>query len=229
MAFPETGKAYNPLPSLNPILVPPPGLDLIYQDDALIVANKPAGLLAVPGRGADKQDCLASRVQAEFPDALIVHRLDMATSGLLLFARGAEMQRRLSHLFREREVQKRYVAVVSGRLELLAGEIDLPLIRDWLNRPRQKVDHESGKPSFTRYRVLAHDEGTTRVELEPVTGRTHQLRVHMAAIGHPIMGDALYGGEAEGRAERLLLHASALSFAHPLNAELLSLASEPPF
>ena len=204
-------------------------LDLIYRDDTLIVVNKPAGLLAVPGRGADKQDCLASRVQAEFPDALVVHRLDMATSGLLLFARGAEMQRRLSHLFREREVQKRYVAVVSGRLELLSGEIDLPLIRDWPNRPRQKVDFATGKPSLTRYRVLAHDDGTTRVELEPVTGRTHQLRVHMAAIGHPIMGDALYGGEAEGRAERLLLHASALSFAYPLNAEMLNLASEPPF
>ena len=206
-------------------------LDLIYRDDTLIVVNKPAGLLAVPGRGADKQDCLASRVQAEFPDALVVHRLDMATSGLLLFARGAEMQRRLSHLFREREVQKRYVAVVSGRLELLSGEIDLPLIRDWPNRPRQKVDHESGKPSLTRYRLLIHDvsTNTSRVELEPVTGRTHQLRVHMAAIGHPIMGDALYGGEAEGRVERLLLHASALSFAHPLNAEMLSLASEPPF
>jgi tRNA pseudouridine32 synthase/23S rRNA pseudouridine746 synthase len=204
-------------------------LDIIYQDASLIVVNKPAGLLAVPGRGADKQDCLASRVQAEFSDALVVHRLDMATSGLLLFARGAEMQRRLSHLFRERLVAKCYVAVVSGRLELLSGEIDLPLIHDWPNRPRQKVDHESGKPSLTRYRVLAHDDGTTRVELEPFTGRTHQLRVHMAAIGHPIMGDALYGGEAEGRAERLLLHASALSFAHPLNAEMLSLASEPPF
>ncbi|MDO8294483.1 MAG: RluA family pseudouridine synthase [Gallionella sp.] len=227
MAFPETGKAYNPLPSLNPILVPPPGLDLIYRDESLIVVNKPAGLLAVPGRGADKQDCLASRVQAEFPDALVVHRLDMATSGLLLFARGAEMQRRLSHLFRERLVAKRYVAMVSGRLELLAGEIDLPLMRDWPNRPRQKVDHESGKPSLTRYRVLAHDDGTTRVELEPVTGRTHQLRVHMAASGHPILGDALYG--EEGRAERLLLHASALSFLHPLNAEPLSFASEPPF
>ena len=207
------------------------GLDLSYQDASLIVVNKPAGLLAVPGRRVDKQDCLASRVQAEFPDALVVHRLDMATSGLLLFARGAEMQRRLSHLFREREVQKRYVAVVSGRLELLSGEIDLPLIRDWPNRPRQKVDHESGKPSLTRYRLLIHDvsTNTSRVELEPVTGRTHQLRVHMAAIGHPIMGDALYGGEAEGRVERLLLHASALSFAHPLNAEMLSLASEPPF
>ncbi|OGA33153.1 MAG: RNA pseudouridine synthase [Betaproteobacteria bacterium RIFCSPLOWO2_12_61_14] len=207
------------------------GLDLIYRDESLIVVNKPAGLLAVPGRGVDKQDCLFARTQKKFPDALVVHRLDMATSGLMLFARGAEMQRRLSHLFREREVQKRYVAVVAGRLELLSGEIDLPLMRDWPNRPRQKVDFASGKPSLTRYRLLAHDASTdtSRVELEPVTGRTHQLRVHMAAIGHPIMGDALYGGEAEGRAERLLLHASALSFAHPLNAELLSFASDPSF
>jgi tRNA pseudouridine32 synthase/23S rRNA pseudouridine746 synthase len=202
------------------------------------VANKPAGLLAVPGRGADKQDCLASRVQAEFPDALVVHRLDMATSGLLLFARGAEMQRRLSHLFSKREVQKRYVAVVAGRVESLSAEIDLPLAGDWPNRPRQKVDHELGKPSLTRYRVLGYGEDvrpgvskgerdtcTTRVELEPVTGRTHQLRVHLAAIGHPILGDALYGQGAE----RLMLHASALSFAHPLGGEPLALASEPPF
>ncbi len=250
--------------SLKPTHAPPPGLDLTYRDESLIVVNKPAGLLAVPGRGADKQDCLASRVQAEFPGALVVHRLDMATSGLMLFARDAEMQRRLSLMFRERTVQKRYVAVVAGRLEpaniqsapsltlpprergrslLLPlgegweggdgcwGEIDLPLICDWPNRPRQKVDHESGKPSLTRYRILAHDAvtDTTRVELEPVTGRTHQLRVHMAAIGHPILGDVLYGKENSGRAERLLLHASMLSFSHPLGAEPLSLASTPPF
>lgn len=205
------------------------GLNLIYRDESLIVANKPAGLLAVPGRGLDKQDCLASRVQAEFPDALIVHRLDMATSGMLLFARGAEMQRRLSQMFREHEIQKRYVAVVSGSLEPLSGEIDLPLISDWPNRPRQKVDHFAGKRSLTRYRLLENSAGTSRVELEPITGRTHQLRVHMAAIGHPILGDALYGGEVSGGAGRLLLHASALSFAHPLNAGPLNLASEPPF
>ena len=207
------------------------GLDLIYRDASLIVVNKPAGMLAVPGRGADKQDCLASRVRAEFADALVVHRLDMATSGLLLFARGTEMQRRLSQLFREREIQKRYVAVVAGKLEPLSGEIDLPLIGDWPNRPRQKVDHLSGKRSLTRYRLLAHDAGAgaSRVELEPITGRTHQLRVHMAAIGHPIVGDALYGREAGSGAGRLLLHASALSFAHPLNAEPLSLASDAPF
>jgi len=207
------------------------GLDFIYLDASLVVVNKPAGLLAVPGLGADKQDCLASRVRAEFADALVVHRLDMATSGLLLFARGTEMQRRLSQLFREREIQKRYVAVVAGKLEPLSGEIDLPLIGDWPNRPRQKVDPLSGKRSLTRYRLLAHDAGAgaSRVELEPITGRTHQLRVHMAAIGHPIVGDALYGGDAGSGVGRLLLHASALSFAHPLNAEPLSLASDAPF
>ncbi len=221
------------LHSLNTAYAPPLGGDLylIYRDDSLIAVNKPAGLLAVPGRGTDKQDCLASRVQAEFPDALIVHRLDMATSGLLLFARGAEMQRRISQMFREREVQKRYVAVVSGRLEPLAGEINLPLISDWQNRPRQKVDRDAGKPSLTRYRRLMHDVNTdsSRVILEPVTGRTHQLRVHLAAIGHPILGDALYGGESVIKAERLLLHASMLSFDHPLSGKLLSLTSEPPF
>jgi len=229
-----------------------PGLDIIHLDESLIAANKPAGLLAVPGRGADKQDCLSARVQKEFPDSLIVHRLDMATSGLMLLARGAEMQRCLSRLFREREVQKRYVAMVAGRLEPSSGEIDLPLACDWPNRPKQKVDHESGKRSLTRYRVLEYKKTvraelveapsafdhspfdklrangpvcTTRIELEPVTGRTHQLRVHLAAIGHPILGDALYGKEAE----RLLLHASGLSFVHPVSGESLSLKSEPPF
>lgn len=223
------GLSGNRLSSLKPVHHPPHGLALIYRDASLIVVNKPAGLLAVPGRGADKQDCLSSRVQAEFPDALVVHRLDMATSGLLLFARGMEMQRRLSCLFRERAVQKRYVAVVEGRLEMQSGEIDLPLLCDWPNRPKQKVDFATGKHSLTRYRLLAHGAatGTTRVELEPVTGRTHQLRVHLAAIGHPILGDALYG--SEGGAERLLLHASELSFVHPLSGEPLALASEPPF
>jgi tRNA pseudouridine32 synthase/23S rRNA pseudouridine746 synthase len=221
------------LHSLNHTQIPPHDgdLDLIYRDEFLIVVSKPAGLLAVPGRGADKQDCLASRVQAKFSDALIVHRLDMATSGLLLLARGAEMQRRLSHMFRERLVTKHYVAVVTGRLDQLAGEINLPLIGDWPNRPRQKVDFETGKPSLTRYRLLMHNMNTdsSRIELEPVTGRTHQLRVHLAAIGHPILGDVLYGGEAGAKAERLLLHASMLSFAHPLSGKPLSLASNVPF
>jgi tRNA pseudouridine32 synthase/23S rRNA pseudouridine746 synthase len=202
-------------------------LELIYCDDSLLVANKPAGLLAVPGRGADKQDCLSARFQQEFPDALVVHRLDMATSGLLVFARGAEMQRRLSGMFREREVEKRYQAVLAGRLDPATDEVDLPIGADWPNRPRRKIDAELGKPSLTRYRLLDQDEYTSRVELVPVTGRTHQLRVHMAAIGHPILGDALYGDAAS--APRLLLHACALSFAHPLNGELLNLVSAAPF
>lgn len=195
----------------------------------MLVLNKPAGLLAVPGRGADKLDSLATRVQAEFPDALVVHRLDMATSGLMLFALGEQMQRKLSAMFRERGMEKRYVAVVAGRLENVTGEIDLPLSSDWLNRPKQRVNVAEGKPSLTRYRLLSYDMATdsSRVELEPVTGRTHQLRVHLAAIVHPILGDGLYGDISS--APRLLLHASALSFVHPHSGELLRCESDPDF
>ncbi|MBI5006627.1 MAG: RluA family pseudouridine synthase [Nitrosomonadales bacterium] len=200
---------------------------LIYQDDSLLVVNKPAGLLAVPGRGEDKQDCLVARLLQNFPDVLVVHRLDMATSGLMLFARRAGRQRRLSQMFQEREVGKRYIAVVSGKLEQEAGEISLPLIRDWPNRPKQMVDHEQGKPSLTRYRLLGMESGSSRLELEPITGRTHQLRVHLAAIGHPILGDALYGDVTS--AARLLLHACSLSFNHPVSGEPLNFTSPAPF
>lgn len=195
------------------------------------MANKPAGLLSVPGRGQDKADSLATRVQNEFPNARSVHRLDMGTSGLLVFARGADMHRRLSRLFRERGVKKYYIAVVTGRIETNHSEVDLPLSPDWPNRPRQKVSFIGGKGSLTRYRVLAHDAvmNASRVELEPVTGRTHQLRVHMATIGHPILGDALYGEEPGCIAERLLLHSRSLGFAHPLSGEPLTLTCEPPF
>lgn len=195
------------------------------------MANKPAGLLSVPGRGLDKADSLATRVQKQFPDARSVHRLDMGTSGLLVFARGADMHRRLSRLFRERGVIKCYIAMVTGRVETSQGEVDLPLAPDWPNRPRQKVDFAGGKSSLTRYRVLAHDAvmNTSRVELEPVTGRTHQLRVHMAAIGHPILGDTLYGEEAGRKAGRLLLHSRSLGFAHPLSGESLTLTCDLPF
>ena len=201
--------------------------DLIYRDDALLVVNKPAGLLAVPGRGADKQDCLSARLQQEFPDALVVHRLDMPTSGLMVFARGAEVQRLLSKMFHEREVEKRYVAVVAGKLETESGEVDLPIAADWPNRPMRIIDTEIGKPSLTRYRLMGVEVSSTRVELEPVTGRTHQLRVHMAAIGHPILGDALYGDV--NSAPRLLLHASSLTLAHPLSGVPLHFVSSAPF
>jgi tRNA pseudouridine32 synthase/23S rRNA pseudouridine746 synthase len=202
-------------------------IDLIYQDDYLLVVNKPAGLLAVPGRGADKQDCLSTRLQQEFPDALVAHRLDMSTSGLMMFARGAEMQRYLSHMFCEREVEKRYMAVVAGKLEPETGEVNLPIMADWPNRPLQKIDAELGKPSLTRYRMLDFDAGNTRVELEPVTGRTHQLRVHMKAIGHPILGDALYGDAAS--APRLKLHAAMLKLLHPVTRAHLHFVDAPPF
>jgi tRNA pseudouridine32 synthase / 23S rRNA pseudouridine746 synthase len=201
--------------------------ELIYCDDALLVANKHAGLLAVPGRGADNQDCLSARIRKIYPDALIVHRLDMATSGLIMFAHGAAMQRRLSRLFHDRKVRKRYVAVVEGKLDG-AGEIDLPLLADWPNRPKQKVDHAAGKHSLTRYRLLAYDAAsdTSRVELEPVTGRTHQLRLHLASIGHPIVGDQLYDGRP---ADRLYLHANSLNFIHPAGAEPMVLSCNVPF
>ena len=212
---------------------PPPdcGLELIYCDEFLLAVSKPAGLLSVPGRGEDKLDSLATRVQAEYPDALVSHRLDRDTSGLLLFPRGADMHRRISLMFEKREMKKSYVAVVMGKLEPVQGEVNLPLIVDWPNRPRQIVDAATGKPSLTRYQVLSYDaaSNTSRVSLEPITGRTHQLRVHMAAVSHPILGDTLYGGNADGRATRLLLHAHTLNFRHPVSGENLSLVSDLPF
>lgn len=207
-------------------------IEIVHADAAMLVVNKPAGLLSVPGRGEDKQDCLSRRVQAEFADALTVHRLDMHTSGLLLMARGPEMQRRLSRQFAERQVDKRYLAVVAGRLTLASGEIDLPLLADWPNRPRQKVDLVAGKRALTRYQVLGYDSttDTSRLALIPETGRTHQLRVHLLALGHPIVGDALYGGAAStAHAGRLLLHAEELAFAHPASDERLFFRSPAPF
>ncbi len=202
----------------------------LYSDDALVAVDKPAGMLSVPGRGPDKQDCASARVMERFPDALIVHRLDMATSGLLLFARGVEAQRAMSIAFARREVRKRYVAVVHGLVEKIRGDIDLPLIADWPNRPLQKVDVD-GKPSLTRYAVIERDttSNRTRVELEPVTGRSHQLRVHLLAIGHPIVGDALYAAGFSADPGRLLLHACELSLPHPGTGKSLQLKSDAGF
>jgi tRNA pseudouridine32 synthase/23S rRNA pseudouridine746 synthase len=206
-------------------------LDLVYQDDFLLVVNKPAELLAVPGRGPEKSDSLVTRVQREYPDALSVHRLDMSTSGLLILARGKVMHSRLSRSFRDHRVRKGYIALIAGQIAAAEGAVDLPLGPDWPNRPRQKVDIAAGKSSLTRFRLLAHDAatGSSRVALEPVTGRTHQLRVHMAAIGHPILGDRLYGDQTGPAAARLMLHARMLSFIHPYSAEPLTLTSEAPF
>lgn len=193
----------------------------LHEDADVLVLYKPPGLLCVPGRGIDKQDCLSARAQSHWPGALIVHRLDQATSGLVLMARHADAQRRLSLAFEQRQVHKRYVAIVQGLVEGPAGawaDIHLPIAADWERRPLRVIDAAHGKPSHTRWRTLSHDltAGTTRVELEPVTGRTHQLRVHMAAMGHPILGDALYADAAtQAQSSRLLLHAAELTLAHP--------------
>ena len=211
----------------------PADIDVVYADNSLLVLNKPSGLLAVPGRGEDKQDCLSSRVQRHYPDALVVHRLDMATSGLMLMGRGIGIQRALSQLFERREVHKRYLAVVDGCLAPSPepdgwGLIDLPIVVDWPRRPLRIIDAVQGKPSQTRWQVLAFDEATnsTRIELEPLTGRSHQLRVHLQALGHSILGDALYAPEAaKAKAPRLLLHASALRLLHPASGSWLSCES----
>lgn len=238
-----------PVPSQGPRLHALDGL-LLHADDHLLVLDKPAGLLCVPGRGEDKQDCLSARVQAVFADARVVHRLDMATSGLVLMARGLPMQRALSKAFALRQVHKRYEAIVQGQLmpPKVHGEdsadawhtIDLPLAVDWPNRPRSKVDLQRGKPSLTRWRWLAFDaqHPSTRVALEPLTGRTHQLRLHLQAIGHPIVGDALYGSapitpgrddESLGNESRLMLHATQLSLMHPHSGTPVQFDSAAPF
>ena len=211
----------------------PPGIEVIHQDGALLVLNKPPGLLSVPGRGEDKQDCLSARVQAQFPDALVVHRLDMATSGLIVMARGPDSQRALSAAFERRQVHKRYLAVVAGLLPIGADwqTIDLPILVDWPNRPLRTI-HPEGQASQTRWRCVAQDlaRGSSRVELEPLTGRSHQLRVHLQALGHPILGDALYAPEpVQAMAPRLLLHACALGLVHPRSGETLHWDCPPAF
>lgn len=203
---------------------------ILHADAQLIVADKPAGLPTVPGRPVELHDCLWHRVRERFADALVVHRLDMATSGLVLFARGIDVQRALGAAFAARRVGKRYAAVVRGHVGADAGEIDLPLAADWPNRPRQKVDAEHGKPSTTRYAVVDRGAASTRLALEPLTGRSHQLRVHLAAIGHPILGDTLYGdASVRTAAPRLLLHAARLAFAHPQDGHAVSFESRVPF
>jgi tRNA pseudouridine32 synthase / 23S rRNA pseudouridine746 synthase len=213
--------------------------DLIYEDSALLVFNKPSGLLSVPGKGPEKADCLRTRVQQVYPEALTVHRLDMSTSGILLMARSAELHRKLSIAFQDREVKKRYVAVVDGHvkrsLENPSQEwqlIDKPIATDWINRPLQKIDLVEGKPSQTHYKVLSYDAATnsTSVELAPITGRTHQLRVHLQSLGHPILGDHLYASpDIQAKSARLLLHASSLTINHPITGLAIEWQCAAPF
>jgi tRNA pseudouridine32 synthase / 23S rRNA pseudouridine746 synthase len=218
--------------------LPATDFKLVYADDSLLVVDKPPGLLAVPGRGEDKQDCLSSRVQAHYPEALVVHRLDMSTSGLMLLARSRAVQRALSMAFAAREVHKRYEAVVQGRMTMPPpaedawAVINLPIALDWPARPLRIIDALLGKPSITRWQVRAYDPqtDTTRLLLEPVTGRSHQLRVHLKALGHPILGDALYApAEIHASAPRLLLHAKELRLTHPVSGVPIAFVAETPF
>jgi tRNA pseudouridine32 synthase/23S rRNA pseudouridine746 synthase len=199
-----------------------------FVDDWLLVAEKPADLLAVPGRGEAGRDHLWGRVQVPYPEALIVHRLDMATSGLIVMARGPESQRRLHRAFAQRLVHKTYHALVEGQVDAEQGTIAAPLICDWPNRPRQIVDTERGKPALTHWRVLERLARHTRLKLEPVTGRSHQLRVHLQSIGHPICGDTLYN-PAAAACSRLALHAAELRFAHPEGGQPCHFVSPVPF
>jgi tRNA pseudouridine32 synthase/23S rRNA pseudouridine746 synthase len=212
--------------------LPTPSVPLVYQDDALLIANKPSGLLTVPGRGPEKQDCLINRLLVSHPNSRIVHRLDQPTSGIVIVPQSYEALRHIGRQFETRQVSKRYIAVVAGIIEQDEGSVELPLICDWPNRPKQMVDWDNGKAALTHYRVLARDTDThqTRVALTPVTGRSHQLRVHMLELGHPIVGDTLYAPEAViAASNRLLLHAERINFEHPISAEPLTIESLAPF
>ncbi len=214
---------------ITPYNPPSDPLDILHEDSDIIVVNKPAGLLSVPGRGEHLADCLISRVQVAFPQALLVHRLDRDTSGIIVFAQTSHAQRSLSMQFEKRTTKKSYIARVSGKLEPKTGTVDLPLIVDWPNRPLQKVCHETGKVAITDWRVLKQSEEESRVRLTPKTGRSHQLRVHMLALGHVILGDPLY---ATGKAlahPRLMLHSEELRINHPESGKGMSFRAKANF
>lgn len=215
---------------------PPPRLmgelAWLHEDDWLVVVNKPAGLLSVPGRGPENADCAALQVQQRYPDARVVHRLDMGTSGILIFARHLAAQQALSRAFETRQTNKRYEALVTGLVQADEGEVDLPLRCDWPNRPRQMVDADQGKRALTRWQVLARNAAhhTTRMALFPVTGRSHQLRVHMQALGHAIVGDELYAKpEVAAASPRLMLHAAQLALPHPGTGQRFVVECPTPF
>lgn len=207
-----------------------PYIRIVYQDDAIVVLDKPSELLSVPGKALEHRDCLETRVKTVFPTATIVHRLDMATSGLLIMALTKAAQREINRQFQQREIQKRYIARVYGHITRDEGSIDLPLICDWPNRPRQMVDHQNGKAALTHWQVLERGDRHTRVLLKPVTGRSHQLRVHMLSLGHPILGDRLYAHpEGLAMAARLQLHAWWIAFTHPVTGAAVEFTADCPF
>lgn len=212
--------AYNP---------PQDPLVVLHEDAQLLVLDKPAGLLSVPGKGAHLADCLITRAQAAFPDALLVHRLDRDTSGVMVFAMTPAAQRHLGLQFEKRQVKKTYVARVWDRLEPKDGTVDAPLIVDWPNRPRQKIDWDTGRSAVTDWKVQRYEDHATRVRLFPQTGRSHQLRVHMQSLGHPILGDPFYATGDALDAPRLMLHATELRLRHPEGGRGVRFVSKPPF
>ena len=204
-------------------------LRVLHADDSILVVDKPAGLLSVPGRGEDRADCLIARLHAVYPDVLLVHRLDLDTSGVMVFARTRAAQGALGKQFEARGVKKVYQARLAGEMMARKGRVDLPLIVDWPNRPRQHVNFETGRPAQTDWRVVRVGGGETRVRLMPLTGRSHQLRVHMAELGHPILGDPLYASGAARAHPRLMLHAESLRFRHPDTGVMQTFTAACPF
>lgn len=204
-------------------------LVVLHEDAEVLLVDKPSGLLSVPGKGEHLADCLISRVQAAFPQALLVHRLDRDTSGVMIFAMTPYAQRHLGLQFEKRMTRKTYVARVWGVPEQKSGLIDLPLIVDWPNRPLQKVCHETGKPAQTEWKVIKSDDHTARVRLTPKTGRSHQLRVHMLALGHPILGDPFYATGPARDYPRLMLHSEELRFKHPQGGISMKVRAKAPF
>ncbi|MGB1234425.1 MAG: pseudouridine synthase [Planktomarina sp.] len=196
-------------------------LEIIHDDHEILVVDKPAGLLSVPGRGDHLSDCLIARVQAVFPTALVVHRLDCDTSGVMVFALTPHAQRHIGLQFEKRKTKKTYLARVSGEIEGNSGTVDLPLIVDWENRPRQMVCHDRGKSAHTDWKVLKRGGGETRVRLLPKTGRSHQLRVHMLSLGHPILGDPFYATGAALGYPRMMLHSEELRLHHPDGGQMM--------
>jgi tRNA pseudouridine32 synthase/23S rRNA pseudouridine746 synthase len=219
-------------PSLIPDFAydpPDTPLRFLHEDAQVLVLDKPEGLLTVPGKLANRQDCLLTRLQAVRWDALLVHRLDCDTSGVIIFARTKQAQGFLGQEFEKRRAEKTYVARLRGRVERDSGTVDLPLGSDWDYRPRQKVDHDRGRPAVTDWQVIERSESETRVRLTPHTGRSHQLRVHMLALGHPILGDQIYAPETTKDHPRLMLHAETLSVHHPATGERIAFAAPAPF
>lgn len=214
---------------ITPYDPPQDPLEILHEDSDIIAVNKPSGLLSVPGRGEHLADCLITRVQAAFPQALLVHRLDRDTSGVMVFGQTPHAQRHLSMQFEQRKTRKTYVARVWGRMEEKTGTVDLPLIVDWPNRPLQMVDHENGKPAVTEYRVLKATDAESRLRLFPKTGRSHQLRVHMLALGHVILGDPLYAEGAARDFDRLMLHSEELRINHPESGKGMGFRAKAPF